>query len=115
MSGDPKFLDAPYKKGQWQKKNPIAIPEIGEIPSESYSHLGRYAGAMVMACFEQMGGLPKFVEWASENPNDFYTKLYPKMISATKQVEVNSNVTLDTAIDKLDALKVIDVEVRENE
>lgn len=94
------------------------VREIGKLPvisADQYAHVGRYAGALVMACFEQMGGMTRFVAWAEGNPTDYYTKLLPKMISRSSQVEVSGSVTLDDAISRLEAGDVVDAEFTEIE
>lgn len=65
------------------------------ISAELYANLGRQAGAHVMACFEKLGGGDAFAQWAKNNPTDFYTKLFPKMISSTKAIEINAAGTDD--------------------
>lgn len=85
----------------------IAVPQrdVGRLPSisaEAYQHVGRFAGALVMSCFEQMGGLPRMAAWADTNPTDFYTKLFPKMIQRSTQVDVSGSITIDDAISRLE-------------
>lgn len=81
-----------------------AVHEIGQISGEAYQHVGRYAGAVVLACFEQMGGLQRMAAWADTNPTDFYTKLFPKMIQRSAQVDVSGTVTIDDAISRLESI-----------
>ena len=40
--------------------------------------------------------------WADSNPTDFYTKLFPKMISRSQQVDVSGTLTIDDAISRLE-------------
>lgn len=80
-----------------------AVAELGQISSEAYQHLGRYAGAIVISCHEQIGGLARMVQWADSNPTDFYTKLFPKLIQRSAQVDVSGTVTIDDAISRLEA------------
>jgi len=54
------------------------LARLPMISAEQYQHVGRFAGALVMSCFEQMGGLPRMAAWADTNPTDFYTKLSPR-------------------------------------
>ena len=72
------------------------------ISAEQYQHVGRFAGALVMSCFEQIGGLNRMAVWADSNPTDFYTKLFPKMISRSQQVDVSGTLTIDDAITRLE-------------
>lgn len=90
-----------------ETRTDVAVPqrEVSRIPAisaEAYQHVGRFAGALVMACFEQMGGLPRMVTWADHNPTDYYTKLLPKIISRTAQVDVSGSITIDDAITRLE-------------
>lgn len=79
-----------------------SVLEIGQISGEAYQHVGRYAGAVVLSCFEQIGGLQRMAVWADANPTDFYTKLFPKMIQRSTQVDVSGTVTIDDAITRLE-------------
>lgn len=79
--------------------------KIGRVPvisAEQYQHVGRFAGAIVLSVFEQIGGAPRMAAWADSNPTDFYTKLFPKMISRSQQVDVSGSVTIDDAINRLE-------------
>lgn len=77
------------------------VAKLPMISAEQYQHVGRFAGALVMSCFEQIGGLDRMANWADENPTDFYTKLFPKMISRSQQVDVSGTLTIDDAITRL--------------
>lgn len=90
------------------------VARIPMISAEQYQHVGRFAGALVMSCFEQMGGLPRMAAWADGNPTDFYTKLFPKMISRSQQVDVSGTLTIDDAISRLERLDApVDAEFTE--
>lgn len=78
------------------------LAKLPAISAEQYQHVGRFAGALVLSCFEQIGGLPRMATWADENPTDFYTKLFPKMISRSQQVDVSGTLTIDDAISRLE-------------
>jgi len=80
-----------------------AIADLGQISGEAYQHVGRYAGAVVLACFEQIGGMQRMTAWADSNPTDFYTKLMPKLIQRSTQVDVSGTVTIDDAISRLES------------
>lgn len=81
---------------------PRDVSRIPMISAEAYQHVGRFAGALVLSCFEQIGGLPRMANWADQNPTDFYTKLFPKMISRSQQVDVSGTLTIDDAINRLE-------------
>lgn len=92
------------------------LARLPMISAEQYQHVGRFAGALVMSCFEQMGGLPRMAAWADSNPTDFYTKLFPKMISRSQQVDVSGTLTIDDAITRLERQGgMIEAEFREVE
>lgn len=90
-----------------QTRTDVLVPtkDLARLPmisAEQYQHVGRFAGALVMSCFEQIGGLPRMATWADENPTDFYTKLFPKMISRSQHVDVSGTLTIDDAINRLE-------------
>ena len=90
------------------------VAKLPAISVEQYQHVGRFAGALVMSCFEQIGGLPRMSNWADENPTDFYTKLFPKMISRSQQVDVSGSLTIDDAINRLERMnQTIDADFSE--
>jgi hypothetical protein len=91
-----------------------AVAKIGHISGEAYQHVGRYAGAVVLACFEQIGGMERMATWADSNPTDFYTKLMPKLIQRSAQVDVSGTVTIDDAISRLES-QVPEADYREVE
>ncbi len=92
-------------------KHVNSLPVISAV---QYQHLGKFAGAMVLSSFEQIGGMQRFAEWADTSPESFYTKIFVKMISRSTQVEVSGSVTLDDAISRLEAQDApIDVEFEE--
>lgn len=83
------------------------VREVSSIPmisAEQYQHVGRFAGAVVMSVFEQIGGAKRMSEWADSNPTDFFTKLFPKMISRSQQVDVSGTLTIDDAISRLERM-----------
>lgn len=92
---------------------PRDIARLPMISAEAYQHVGRFAGALVLSCFEQIGGLDRMAQWADHNPTDFYTKLFPKVISRSQQVDVSGTLTIDDAINRLEQADYVEVE-REN-
>lgn len=81
-----------------------AVSRIPVISADQYSHVGKYAGALVLACFEQIGGLDRMAAWADSNYTDFATKLLPKVIQRSTAVEHSGNITIDDAITRLENL-----------
>ena len=43
-------------------------------------NFGKFSRGAVVAAFELMGGVEEFAQWAEDNPHDFYTKLFPRLI-----------------------------------
>jgi hypothetical protein len=84
-------------------KHVNAIPVIS---ADTYQHLGKFAGAMVLSCFEQIGGMERFAAWAETSPESFYTKIFTKMISRSQQVEITGTLTLDDAISRLESQSI---------
>lgn len=104
------------EEGRSSARNPlVATPtdkqavarELASLPmlsAEQYQHIGRYSGAIVGTVFEQMGGVARMVAWADGNPTDFYTKLFPKLIARSQQVDVSGTLTIDDAISRLERM-----------
>lgn len=79
------------------------------INGEIYRAVGKYARGAVLYAFERIGGPDGLANWAVENPDDFYTKLFPKII--TRETEVQHTRSVDELSTLLDA----DYEVEEAE
>lgn len=83
-----------------QQRNSLSSPV--SVDAAIYANVGRYAGSVVLSVFEQMGGIDGMTDWAEENPTEFYTKLFPKIITAPKQVEISGTLTLEEAVKALE-------------
>lgn len=81
---------------------PAPVPmELNPIAASVYENLGRNAGMAVMAAFHNLGGVDGLTHWAKSNPEQFYTKLFPKVIAATKAADTGQ--ATDNTLDILDA------------
>lgn len=85
------------------------------VDAALYANVGRYAGNVVLSVFEQIGGVDAMADWAEENPTDFYTKTFSKIITAPKQIEVGGTITLEEAVKALDLQEGKDYHVVETE
>lgn len=65
-----------------------------------FANVGKYARGAVLYAFEKAGGADGLAKWAEDNPDDFYTKLFPKII--TRETEVHHHNTIDDLMDVLD-------------
>ena len=81
------------------RRNVDGLPTISP---ETYQHVGRYAGAVVMSVFEQIGGVKRMAAWADANPTDYFTKILPKMIQRSQHVDHSGTITIDDAISRLE-------------
>jgi hypothetical protein len=76
---------------------------------------GKRSRQLVMDAFEMIGGVERFAEWASENPGEFYTKLFTKTI--TTETDVNHTHGVESVLDELEAAEaagdVIDADYEE--
>lgn len=79
-----------------------AVAEMPAISGEMYQHVGRFAGALVIAAFEQLGGMQRFVNWADDNYGEYAVKLLGKTIQRSNQVDISGTVTIDEAISRLE-------------
>ncbi len=73
---------------------------FGDADGAVIAHAGRYARECVLVAFEMIGGVERMADWASRNPTDFYTKLFPKVI--TKEVEVSASAGVEDLLARLD-------------
>lgn len=94
------------------KHKTLAMPP--SIDAALYANVGRYSGAVVLTVFEQIGGADRMAEWADENPGEFYGKLFTKVISSPKSVEVTGKVTIEEAVKMLDLQEGSDYTVVED-
>lgn len=75
---------------------PYAAPN-----GEFFASVGRkYLKNAGLAVFHMIGGVEAFAEWANRNKDDYYTKIYPKLIDKT--VEVHDMRTIEDVISELD-------------
>jgi hypothetical protein len=84
------------------KRQPKHLANPPAIDPALYANIGRHSGAVVLTVFEQIGGVARMAEWADENPGEFYTKMFTKIISSPRQVEVTGKVTIEEAVKALD-------------
>ena len=87
------------------------MPQV--FNGEIYSAVGRYARGAVLFAFEKMGGPEKLAEWGEANPDEFYTKLFPKIIA--RESEVTHHKTVDQLMDVLDGDYEVDGDFDEAE
>ena len=80
---------------------PSSLPAFGDADGAVIPHAGRYARECVLVAFEMIGGVERMASWAEENPTDFFTKLYPKVI--TKEVELHTSEGVEDLLARLDA------------
>lgn len=66
-----------------------------------YEQVGKYARGAVLYAFEQVGGPDGLADWAKSNPDEFYTKLFPKII--TRETEVHHTRGVDELMEIIDA------------
>jgi hypothetical protein len=66
-------------------------------PGDTPAKLTRDAKAMIQLAFEDLGGLPRLVEWANnpQNIGTFYTQLWSKIIPKDIKAEVDQSITIE--------------------
>lgn len=92
-------------------KLPTTKPSRPSVPDvftgKIYENVGKYARGAVLYAFESVGGPEALAQWAQDNPDDFYTKLFPRII--TRETEVHHTRSLDELMDVID----VDFEIEE--
>lgn len=85
-------------------KLPKIAPDRPNLPDafngEIYKSVGKYARSAVLYAFEEMGGPDGLTAWGIANPDEFYTKLFPKIIA--RESEVTHHKTVDQLMDIID-------------
>ena len=66
-------------------------------PGDTPAKLTRDAKAMIQLAFEDLGGLPRLVEWANNPANigTFYTQIWSKVIPKDIKAEVDQSITIE--------------------
>lgn len=81
--------------------SPFRTPApFGDADGAVMPHAGRYARECVLLAFEMIGGVERMADWAGKNPEAFYTKLLPKVI--TREVEVSASEGIEDLLLRLD-------------
>jgi hypothetical protein len=94
------------------KKPPSpSVPQT--FNGEIYQAVGRYARSAVLFAFEDIGGPAALSFWAERNKDDFYTKLFPKIIA--RESEVTHHKTVDQLMDVIDGEFEVEGEFDESE
>lgn len=79
------------------RRNPT-VPDV--FSGQIYENIGKYARGAVLYAFEEVGGPKGLADWARDNPDEFYTKLFPKIIA--RETEVHHHRSVDDIMDVLD-------------
>ncbi len=79
---------------------PHAASPYGDADGAVLAHAGRYARECVLIAFEMIGGVERMADWADKNPEAFFTKVFPKVI--TKEVEVTASEGIEDLLLRLD-------------
>ena len=66
-------------------------------PGDTPAKLTRDAKAMIQLAFEDLGGLPRLVEWANKPANigTFYTQIWKAIIPKDIKAEVDQSITIE--------------------
>lgn len=83
------------------RPGPLTPAFGGDADGAVIPHAGRYARESVLTAFEMIGGVDRMADWADKNPGEFFTKLFPKVI--TKEVEVHASEGVEDLLARLDA------------
>lgn len=80
--------------------SPAKLQGFGSADGAVIAHAGRYSRECVLLAFEMMGGVERMADWADKNPELFYTRLFPKVI--TREVEVSAGQGIEDLLALLD-------------
>ena len=82
------------------KPHPLRSPTFGAADGAVIPHAGRYAREAVLLAFEMIGGVERMADWANQNPGEFYTKMFSKVV--TREVEVSASEGIEDLLLRLD-------------
>ena len=77
-----------------------ALRPFGDADGAVIAHAGRYARECVLVAFEMIGGTDRLAQWADKNPTEFFTRLFPKVI--TKETEITASKGIEDLLALLD-------------
>jgi hypothetical protein len=80
--------------------SPFQLNGFGDSDGSIIAHAGRYARESVLVAFEMVGGVDAMAAWAKDNPTEFYTRLYAKVI--TREVEMSAGAGIEELLMQLD-------------
>ena len=55
----------------------------------------------MQACYELIGGVPRFALWANENPTEFY-KIYARLLPEQSKAQANTQIIIQSNVDRND-------------
>lgn len=79
---------------------PLRAVGFGAADGAVIAHAGRYARESVLIAFEMIGGVDRLAAWAEQNPTEFYTRLFGKVI--TRETEVSAGSGVEELLAQLD-------------
>jgi hypothetical protein len=72
-------------------------------PKGSKNKTGAEVKAQILACYERLGGLQKFSEWAKEHLGEFY-RMYAQLAPKEVMADVRVHSEVDLTDDELAAI-----------
>jgi len=72
------------------------------------ANAGKYSRGLVLAAFQNIGGLRRLTETADEDPKWFYDKLFAKLVQPERAVVAEADDDVEALLQKLDR-EVVDV------
>lgn len=86
-----------------QARTPVTAPKLPAIDAAKdvvFASHANYARDVVHTAFQMLGGVQAYVEWARDNPDDFYNKHFAKTIQ--RDVAVTGTLTVESLVERLD-------------
>lgn len=86
------------------------VPFIIDNQGEMVANASKYVRSSVLAVYHRLGGDDFMLDWARENPTDFVTKVYGKLVQPEKTV-IEHTKSIEDVLDELDAIDVDSEEI----
>ena len=106
-SEEPEETDSSASAAYPSLRSPSNLPTTS-IDGKFMAQAGKYARGVTLGVFEMIGGAQRMAEWANENPGEYYTKIFSKLVKPEPQIVAEDSDDVEDLLKRLDR-KIIDV------
>jgi len=86
-------------------------PKLPAVSGDFYTTAAKFSRDAVLFVYQDIGGHEAFADWARENPDEFYTKMFGKTIQ--RDVQVEGTLSVEGLLEQLDSGEIVEVDYSE--